>query len=110
MDAARVLLQHGRCESACKLLDDSMSQNKSCYGADSQEYFVHTVENIEMLLQNSLEFIDSGKPESAIPLLTKVLDYTSNKFGESPMTDDVRMRYRASASFLNGCVEKNRKF
>lgn len=109
MDTARILLRQGRSESACRILDDTLSENKNQYGVESQEFLSQTVENIEMLLESSLNLIDSGRPEAAITLLSKVLEQTTTEASQLPITDNLRCKYRATASFLNGCVEKARK-
>ena len=107
--AARTLLRQGRPESAFKLIDKDLSEKRASFGKDSREYMAETIKNADMLLEAALGLIDSGKVDSAIPILKKVLSDTEQASPNLPVTEETRMRYRAMASFLNGCVEKARK-
>ena len=108
-NAARTLLRQGRPDSAFRLIDKELSAKRDSLGRDSREYMAETIKNVEMLFDTAMGMLDDGRPDSAIPVLKRILDDTAQKSPNFPVTDETRMRYRALASFLNGCVEKARK-
>lgn len=104
----RVLLRQGRSESVCKLLDTNLKGQAEIHGVSSQEYIEQTIEYIETLIEGSIDYLDAFKPDQAIPLLNKVLQWTSENDTYS-IPQPHKSKYRATSSFLSGCAEKMKK-
>lgn len=103
---AKILLRQGRPESACRILESSMSEKAKQYGASSVEFQMSAMENIESLFQSILSLMENKKYKSAIAPLQKIILWTSNGENSLQIQDPTKFQYRAYAFFLNGCAEK----
>ena len=104
---ARILLRQGHSESACRLIQSSISEKSITLGKDSIDFQMITLENIELLFQNVLYFIENKKYESAIPPLKTIVSWTSDGEGSISMEEPNKSKYKAYAYFLNGCIDKS---
>ena len=107
-NAAKILLRQGRSESACRILESTINTKGKEFGINSIEYQNITCENIETLLINVVQFIESNRSDSAIPIIKKLELWTSKRDGSLQINQQAKDEYRGFVCFLSGCLEKNK--
>lgn len=103
---AKILLRQGRSESACRILESSMTEKAKKYGSESVEFQMSAMENIESLFQSVMSLMENKKYKSTISPLQKIISWTSNNEDSLQIQEPTKSKYRAYAFFLNGCAEK----
>ena len=103
---AKILLRQGRSESACRIIESSMTDKARQFGSNSVEFQMSAMENIESLFLNVISLIENKKFKQAISPMQKIISWTSNAQDSLPIQEPTKSQYKAYACFLNGCAEK----